>query len=223
MIGPELWTAVDRYFDGALIGVDDALAAAQAAADAAGLPAIAVSPLQGKLLHFLAKLCGARRILEIGTLAGYSGIWLARALPPGDGRLVTIESEVDHARIAAANFTRAGLSDRIDLRVGRAIDLLPALAAERAGPFDFTFVDADKANNAAYFDWSVRLSKPGALIVVDNVVRNGRVIDEASEDAGVRGTRALVEALSKDHRVTATAVQTVGAKGYDGFVVAMVQ
>lgn len=219
---PDRWTAVDRYFAELLIGADEALESAHRAADAAGLPAISVSPAQGKLLFLLAKLCGARRILEIGTLAGYSTIWLARALAP-DGRVVTLESEPKHAQVAAENFRRAGLNGMIDLRVGRAADTLPFLAVEGAGPFDLTFIDADKSGTPQYFQWAVKLSRPGSLIIVDNVVRDGEVINAASRDAGVIGTRQFLEALSRDARVTATALQTVGIKGYDGFAVVVVK
>lgn len=220
--GPERWTAVDRYLADLLIGPDEGLDGALAAADAAGLPNIAVSPAEGKLLHLLAKLCGARRVLEVGTLAGYSTIWLARALPPG-GRVVTLECEPRHAEVAAANFARAGVAAAIDLRVGRAIELLPRLEAERSGPFDLTFIDADKPSTPDYFQWAVRLSRPGSVIVVDNVVREGEVINPASHDNGVAGTRKFLESAANDRRVTLTAVQTVGIKGYDGFAIAVVQ
>lgn len=218
---PDLFAAVDQYLAGLLVGPDDVLDAAQRSADAAGLPAISVSPTQGKLLHLLARLCGARRILEIGTLAGYSTIWLARALPLG-GRVLTLEIDPRHADIARANFERAGLADLIELRLGPAIETLGRLADERAGPFDLIFIDADKASTPRYFESAIQLSRPGTLIIVDNVVRGGRVIDADSTDEAIIGTREFLRMLSTDRRVTATAVQTVGAKGYDGFALAVV-
>ena len=218
---PALWTAVDAYIDEQLIGHDDALSAAIESSVAAGLPAISVSPSQGKLLHVLAKTMGARRILELGTLGGYSAIWLARALPP-DGRLITVEADARHADVARRNFTRAGVASRVDLRVGRGLDVLPDLEAERAGPFDFVFIDADKVNYPHYLDWAIRLCHPGSLIVADNVVRKGAVIDGKSEDAAVQAVRRMMTALRTDPRVTATVIQTVGVKGYDGFAAVMV-
>lgn len=211
------WTAVDDYLDGLLVRPDGALEAAQAAGDEAGLPAIAVSSNQGKLLQLLARMLGARRILEIGTLAGYSTIWLARALPSG-GRLVTLEINPEHAAVATANLERAGVADRVEVRVGAALDTLPTLD----GPFDLVFIDADKQNNADYFRWAVRLARPGTLIVVDNVVRGGRVLDETSDDAAILGTRSVLEAIAAEPRVSATALQTVGVKGYDGLAFALV-
>ncbi len=218
------WTAVDRYFTELLVPPDPALDAALAASDAAGLPPIHVSPNQGKLLMLLARLRGARRILEIGTLGGYSTIWLARALPPATegGRLVTLEANPKHAAVAVANLARAGLADMVDVRVGPAADALPRLAAEGAGPFDLTFIDADKAGTAEYFARALDLSRPGSAIVVDNVVRNGAVIDPASADASVRGVRRFNDLLAAEKRVSATAIQTVGSKGYDGFAIAVV-
>jgi predicted O-methyltransferase YrrM len=215
------WTAVDSYIDATLIGPDGDLDAVLEASTAAGLPAIAVSPSQGKLLFLLAKAIGARRILELGTLAGFSGIWLARALPP-DGRLVTVEVDPAHASVARRSFEGAGVSKAVDLRIGAALDVLPRIAAEKSGPFDFVFIDADKGNYARYLDWAVRLSRPGSLIIVDNVVRDGEIIDAGSEDALVRGVRQFMAALENDPRVTATAIQTVGVKGYDGFAVILV-
>lgn len=212
-----LWEEVDAYIGERLVQGDDALAEALRASAAAGLPAIAVSVAHGKLLHLLARSIGARRILEIGTLGGYSAIWLARALPP-DGRLVTLEIDPHHAATARANLARAGVADRVEIRVGAAIELLPAL---QGGPFDLVFIDADKENNPAYFDHAVRLARPGALIVVDNVVRRGAVVD-ARGNAQVQGVRRLFDAIHGDRRVSATAVQTVGDKGYDGFLVAVV-
>lgn len=217
----EQWTAVDRYIADALISADPTLEAALQASAAAGLPAINVTPNFGKLLHLLVRITGARNILEIGTLGGYSTIWLARALPPG-GRIITLESESRHADVARNNFARARVEGVIDLRLGRALDTLPKLAAEGCGPFDLTFIDADKENNPEYFAWAIKLSRSGSLVVVDNVVRKGKVIDAASTDPMIRGTRRLFEMVSKECRVTATAIQTVGSKGYDGFLVVRV-
>jgi predicted O-methyltransferase YrrM len=217
------WAAVDRYLGDLLLPADPALDAALEASAAAGLPAIAVSPTQGKLLHLLARLHGARRILEVGTLGGYSTIWLARALPPG-GRLVTLEVNAAHAEVARANVARAGLSAVVDVRVGPALETLPRLAAEAGAgaPFDLVFIDADKPSTTEYFEWALALSRPGSVIVVDNVVRDGALADAASEDASVRGMRRFVERVAAEPRVSATGVQTVGAKGYDGFVLALV-
>ncbi len=200
---------------------DAALDGALAASTAAQLPAINVAPNQGKLLQLLARLCGARRILEIGTLGGYSTIWLARALPD-DGRLVTLEIDPRHAEVARASFVRASLADKIELRVGPAADSLPRLSDERAGPFDLIFIDADKASTAEYFSWALRLARVGSVIVVDNVVRDGAVIDADSNDAAVQGVRRFFERLAAEPRVSATALQTVGAKGYDGLAIAVV-
>jgi predicted O-methyltransferase YrrM len=188
---------------------------------AARLPPIAVSPSQGKLLFILARAIAARRILEIGTLGGYSTVWLARALP-ADGRIVTIEMNPSYADVARSNFDRAGVSRSIELRVGSALTLLPQLAAEHGEAFDLSFIDADRVNQSEYFDWAIRLSRPGSLIIVDNVVREGAVIDAASTDASVQGVRRFMEALAADRRVEATAIQTVGHKGYDGFAAAIV-
>lgn len=219
--GQELWTAVDRYFSGLLSPSDAALDAALQASAAAGLPEIQVSANQGKLLHLLARLQGARSILEIGTLGGYSTIWLARALPK-DGRLVTLEAEPKHAEVARSSIARAGLGGIVEVRLGRALDTLPQLAAEKPGPFDLVFIDADKPSIPEYFAWALMLSRKGSLIIVDNVVREGAVIDAASEDASVHGVRKLHELLAKEPRVSATAIQTVGTKGYDGFTIALV-
>jgi predicted O-methyltransferase YrrM len=219
------WTAVDDYITGALLEPDKALDAALEASAAAGLPAIAVSPAQGKLLNLLARMMQAGKILEIGTLGGYSTIWLARALPPG-GRLITLEYQQRHAEVARANIARAGLADLVELRVGKALDTLPQLADDLGGAdselFDLVFIDADKPHNADYFAWSVRLTRPGGVIIVDNVVRGGKVLDAHSEDADVQGVRRLNEVMAADPSVTATAIQTVGAKGYDGFAIAVV-
>ncbi|MGH3758266.1 O-methyltransferase [Actinophytocola sp.] len=211
------WDAVDDYFSGLLVGPDAALDAALEASDAAGLPRIAVSPTQGKLLHLIARVHGARRILEIGTLGGYSAIWLARALP-ADGRLVTLEYEEKHAELARANLARAGLAERVEVRVGPALDTLPSVE----GPFDLVFIDADKPNNPDYFRWALGLTRPGSVIIVDNVVRGGKVADPASTDPSIVGTRRLAELLATEPTVAATTVQTVGAKGYDGFAFALV-
>ncbi len=211
------WCAVDHYITDLLIGPDPALDAALEANAAAGLPAIDVSPAQGKLLHLLARAIGARRILEIGTLGGYSTIWLARALP-ADGSLVTCESSARHAEVARANIARAGLDDRVEIRQGPALDTL----SELAGPFDLVFVDADKPSNADYFGWALRLTRPGSVIIVDNVVREGRVLEADSDDAAVLGTRRFTEMLAAERRVSATEIQTVGSKGHDGFALAVV-
>jgi predicted O-methyltransferase YrrM len=217
----ELWTAVDRYFGDLLVSADPALEAALAASAAAGLPAINISPVQGKLLHVLARSIGARNILEIGTLGGYSTIWLARTLPDG-GRAISLEADPRHAEVARANIARAGLDDRVEVRLGMALNLLPGLAADGGPPFDFVFIDADKQNNAAYFDWALRLSRTGSIIVVDNVVRGGEVIAAASDSPTVQGVHRFLERLATEPRVSATAIQTVGSKGYDGFAIALV-
>ena len=217
----EQWAAVDRYFVEIVEPADAVLDAALAASSAAGLPAINVAPNQGKLLQLLARIHGARTILEIGTLAGYSTIWLARALPAG-GRLTTLELDPKHADVARANFKRAGLDDLIDLHVGAAIETLPRLAAEGRGPFDFIFIDADKISILEYFQWALKLARPGSVIVVDNVVRKGAVIEADSSDASVQGVRRFMESLRGDSRVSATTLQTVGSKGYDGFLLAVV-
>jgi predicted O-methyltransferase YrrM len=213
------WERVDAYIADRLIPPDEGLDAALAANAAAGLPEIDVSPAQGKLLHILARTVGARRILEIGTLGGYSTIWLARALPD-DGRLVTLEYEFAHAAVARANIARAGLAARVDIRVGAALDTLPGVAP--LAPFDFVFIDADKVNNADYLDWALRLTRPGGVIVCDNVVRAGRVADSSSADPAILGSRRFFDRLAAEPRLTATAIQTVGAKGWDGFAMALV-
>lgn len=217
----DLWTTVDSYISDLFTPADPLFDAVLAASDAAGLPQINVAPNQGKLLHILALTRGARTILEIGTLGGYSTIWLARALPAG-GRLITLEADPRHAEVARANFARAGLADTIGLRLGPAIDTLPQLAAERLGPFDLVFIDADKPSTADYFAWALRLTRRGSLIIVDNVVRNGAVADAASADASVQGVRRFNAALAAEPRVTATVIQTVGSKGYDGLAFAVV-
>lgn len=216
-----LWTAVDRYIGETIVPSDAALDAALEASERAALPAIAVAPNQGKLLALLATIRGARRILEIGTLGGYSTIWLARTLP-ADGRLISLEVDPKHAEVARANIARAGLAERVEVRLGRALDLLPRLEAERGEAFDFIFIDADKANIAEYFDWTLKLSRPGSVVVVDNVVRKGKVIDASTGDANVDGVRRFNEKLAQLRHVSATTVQTVGSKGYDGFTLAVV-
>ncbi|HXF58444.1 MAG TPA: O-methyltransferase [Candidatus Saccharimonadales bacterium] len=216
-----VWTAVDRYITDALIPSDPALTAALEASTAAGLPEIQVAPNQGKLLHMLARLQGARAILEIGTLGGYSTIWLGRALPK-DGRLISLEVDPKHAEVARANIARAGLSGVVEIRLGPAIQSLPAIAAENRGPFDLIFIDADKVSIPEYFTWSLKLSRPGTLIVVDNVVRGGAVIESKSEDVSVQGVRKLFAMLAAEPRVTATALQLLGSKGYDGLAIALV-
>jgi len=217
----EQWTSVDRYINGLLVPSDPALDATLASSTEAGLPAINVAPNQGKLLHLIARIHGARSVLEIGTLGGYSTIWLARALPPG-GRVVTLEADPKHAAVARANLDRAGLAGVVDVRVGRALDMLPQIAKEGLGPFDLFFVDADKMNIPAYFKWALDLSRPGSVIIVDNVVRGGAVLDAESMDPNVQGVRRFNEILAAERRVTATAIQTVGSKGYDGFALVLV-
>jgi predicted O-methyltransferase YrrM len=212
----DTWTAVDDYFAKLLLSPDKSLDQAQADSQAAGLPAIAVSPLQGKQLLMLAQMQNPKKILEIGTLGGYSTIWLARALPD-DGRLTTLEFSPNHAEVARANIARAGLSHKVEIRVGPALDTLPLLAAEKRGLFDFIFVDADKENNPGYFEWALKLSRPGTVILVDNVVRDGAVADLTNTDPHIVGIRRMHELIAAEPRVTATAVQTVGAKGYDGY------
>jgi len=218
----QLWDQVDRYLEEVLLDEDEVLKGALDASRHAGLPAINVSAVQGKFLQLLAQLMGARRILEVGSLGGYSAIWLGRALPPG-GSLVSLELSPRHAEVAQANIARAGLSGSVQVRVGPALETLPQLAVEVGGPhFDLTFIDADKPNNAAYFAWALRLTRPGGVIIVDNVIRQGGVVDETSQDPGVVGARALFDAMAAAPNVVASAIQTVGAKGYDGFAIALV-
>ncbi|MFD8211330.1 O-methyltransferase [Streptomyces sp. NPDC059695] len=220
MTNPQ-WIAVDDYFTETIAPGDAALTAALADSTAAGLPEIAVAPNQGKLLHLLAATQGARNILEIGTLGGYSTIWLARALP-ADGRLITLEYDPAHADVARANIARAGLDKTVEVRTGAALDTLPVLETEGAGPFDLVFIDADKANNPHYVAWALKLSRPGTLIIVDNVVRNGRVATAHPDDPAITGTRAMFDLIAAEPRLDATAVQTVGTKGYDGLLLARV-
>jgi predicted O-methyltransferase YrrM len=217
----EKWTTVDQYIADLLLENDPVLEGALEDSAAAGLPAIQVSPTQGKLLQLLTSMRGARNILEIGTLGGYSTIWLARGLP-ADGRLITLEVDPKHAEVARANISRAGFSGIVAVRVGRAVDTLPLLAAEARGPFDLIFIDADKQSYAEYFTWALKLSRRGTVIIADNVVRKGAVADPESSDPGVQGVRRMYELVAKDPRVDATAVQTVGSKGYDGFMIAIV-
>jgi predicted O-methyltransferase YrrM len=217
----DLWTTVDQYIADQLAPADPALTAALEASAAAGLPAINVSPAQGKLLHIFARLLNARAILEVGTLGGYSTIWMARGLAP-EGRLITLEADPRHAALARQNIAGAGVQDVVEVRVGKALEALPTLASEGAGPFDLIFIDADKANTPAYFTWALKLAHPGTLIVVDNVVRKGAVADPATHDADVKGMQRFFEMAGAERRVTATAIQTVGSKGYDGFSVVLV-
>jgi predicted O-methyltransferase YrrM len=217
----DVWTAVDEYITDLLVPADPALDAALAASAAAGLPAIQVAPNQGKLLELLARIQGARSILELGTLGGYSTIWLGRTLLP-DGHMVTLEADPRHAEVARANLARAGLADIVEVRVGAALDTLPKLAADGVGPFDLVFIDADKVSYPEYLTWAIRLSRPGTLIIADNVVRNGAVADPDTVDENVRGVQRFTELLAAEPRVTATAIQTVGVKGYDGFALAIV-
>ena len=217
----QIWSDVERYVNELVVQPDAVLDAALDAAAAAGLPQISVTAAEGKLLQLLVRIHGANRILEIGTLAAYSTIWMARALPRG-GKLVTLESDPAQAAVARANIARAGLGEIVDLRLGMAADTLPVLARE-GQKFDLTFIDADKATIPHYFEWALRMSNPGALIVVDNVIRDGKVIEEASEDASIRGVRRFNEMLSTEKRASATTIQTVGSKGYDGFTLAVLK
>ena len=217
----DVWTAVDKYITDLLMPSDPALEAALHASSAAGLPDIQVSPAQGKLLHLLARACGARQVLEIGTLGGYSTIWLARALPAG-GRVVTLEADPKHAEVARANFVHAGLTGAIELRLGPALETLPKLAAEGRGPFDLIFIDANKSQMPEYFDWALKLSRAGSVIIADNVVRDGAVLDANSSDADIQGVRRFNARLASEERVSATEIQTVGSKGYDGFALVLV-
>jgi predicted O-methyltransferase YrrM len=224
-LGQERWSVVDDYLAGQLVGEDSVSAAALAAGAAAELPPITVSATQGKLLELLVRVHGARRILELGTLGGYSSIWLGRALPPG-GRLVTLEASPRFAEVARGNLARAGLAETVEVRVGPALETLPLLAAE-ATPFDMIFIDADKANYPRYLEWALKLSRPGTLIVADNVIGAGAIVEQNGrepwgEDGGVQGVRRFYDLLAAEPRLSATAIQTVGDKGYDGFVLALV-
>jgi predicted O-methyltransferase YrrM len=215
------FAAVDAFVEETLVEHDEALQAALDVAEAAGLPQIQVSPPQGKLLQILARLQGARTMLEFGTLGGYSTILLARALPEG-GRLITLESNAEYAKVARGSIERAGLGGVVDLRVGPALETLPALEEDGAGPFDLSFIDADKVNTPNYFAWALDHSRPGSLIIADNVVRGGTLAETASDDPATQAQRRLHETLATEPRVTATTIQTVGGKGYDGFTVALV-
>ncbi len=217
----DVWNAVEDYFSDRLILSDPALDAALASSAAAGLPDIQVAPNQGKLLQLLALIRGASRILEIGTLGGYSTIWMARALPE-DGRLISLEVDPTHAHVARANIKRAGLDDRVEVRVGPALDSLPKIADEGAAPFDLVFIDADKQHNPDYFAWALKLTRPGSIIIVDNVVRGGRIVDETGGNPDVQGVRRLMEMIGDEPRVSATVLQTVGSKGYDGLAIMLV-
>jgi predicted O-methyltransferase YrrM len=217
----EQWTTVDEYLGSLLVGDDTALENALKTSAQAGLPPIQVSPVQGKLLHLLSRSIKARRILEIGTLGAYSTIWLARGLEAG-GRLITLEFEPLHAKVAQANIRAAGLDSVVELRLGPALDSLSVLVSEQAGPFDLIFIDADKVNTPSYFQWSLKLSRPGTMIIADNVVRKGAIADPGSEDPAVQGMQRFLSMVAAEPRVSATAIQMVGAKGYDGFALALV-
>jgi predicted O-methyltransferase YrrM len=217
----EVWEAVDKYFDKMLIPHDSTLDDALAAAAAAKLPAIQVSSVQGKLLHLLARIMGARNILEIGTLGGYSTIWMARALPEG-GRIITLEADPKHAEVARKNFARAGVESKVELRPGKALDTLPKVAADGLGPFDMFFIDANKSNMPEYFEWSLKLARTGSVIIADNVVREGAVLDAKSKDDDIQGIRRFLEMVGKEKRVSGTALQTVSTKNYDGFALVLV-
>src|SRR6267142_2812402 len=217
----DIWEAVETYLDKTLISPDSALDAALADATAANLPAIQVASVQGKLLHLLARIMGARNILEIGTLGGYSTIWMARALPDG-GRIVTLEADPKHADVAQKNFTRAGVAAKVELRLGKALDTLPKVAADGRGPFDMFFIDANKSNMPEYFEWSLKLARKGSVIIADNVVREGAVLDARSKDADIQGIRRFLEMVGKEKRVSGTALQTVSTKSYDGFALVLV-
>jgi predicted O-methyltransferase YrrM len=221
LMSEDLWSRVDTYIAHELVQGDSALDQALEASKAAGLPAINVSPTHGKLLHVLARAINARAILEIGTLGGYSTIWMARALQPG-GRLMTLEFEPKHAELAKANIARAGLDKVVEIRLGVALETLPKIAAEQIGPFDLIFIDADKVSTADYFQWALKLSRVGSLIVVDNVIRKGEVANAKTNDPAVQGMRRFIEIAAAEQRVIATAIQTVGSKGYDGFSIALV-
>jgi predicted O-methyltransferase YrrM len=217
----DVWSKVDTYIADKLVKTDSALDRALETSEAAGLPAINVSPNHGKLLHILARMVNARAILEIGTLGGYSTIWMARALQPG-GRLITLEFEPKHAELAKANIARAGLDKVVEVRLGVALETLPKIAAEQIGPFDLIFIDADKVSTAAYFQWALKLSRIGTLIVVDNVIRNGEIANAKTHDPAVQGMRRFIDVAAAEQRVMVTAMQTVGSKGYDGFSIALV-
>jgi predicted O-methyltransferase YrrM len=217
----KVWEAVDTYFDKMLIPHDPTLDYALAAAAAAKLPAIQVSAVQGKFLHLLARILGARNILEIGTLGGYSTIWMARALPEG-GQIITLEADPKHAEVARKNFARAGVEGKVELRLGKALDTLPKVASDGRGPFDMFFIDANKSNMPEYFEWSLKLARTGSLIIADNVVREGAVLDAKSKDADIQGIRRFLAMVGNEKRVSGTALQTVSTKNYDGFALVLV-
>jgi predicted O-methyltransferase YrrM len=217
----DVWEAVEHYFDKVLVAQDSALEDALATAAAEKLPAIQVSSVQGKLLHLLARILDARKILEIGTLGGYSTIWMARALPEG-GRIITLEADPRHADVARKNFSRAGVASKVELRLGKALDTLPKIAAEGLGPFDLFFIDANKSNMPEYFEWSLKLARKGSVIIADNVVRGGAVLEADSKDADIQGVRKFLEMVGKEKRVSGTAMQTVSTKNYDGFAMVLV-
>jgi len=217
----ELWSRVDGYIVEKLVQEDDALAAALDANSVAGLPAIDVSTAQGKFLNLMVRITGARRVLELGTLGGYSTIWMARALP-SDGELVTLEFDPRHAEVARLNIDRAGVGDKVTIHVGAAAETLPELAAQQPKPFDFIFIDADKPNNPVYLDWAVKLSRPGTVIILDNVIRDGKVLEPGNADPRIIGTRAAYDRIGSHPRLDATVLQTVGAKGWDGFAIMIV-
>jgi predicted O-methyltransferase YrrM len=218
----KVFKAVDQYISDLFIPQDEALNAAELSHEQEGIPHINVSPNLGKLLYLLVKLSNAKKILELGTLAGYSTIWMAKALPE-DGRLITMELDTRHADIARKNISRSGLSHKIEIRVGKAIDLLPVLVKENAGPFDMIFIDADKPPYTEYFEWSLRLSRPGTLIIADNVIRDGKVLDPNHKDPMVKGAQRFNKALAANKRVDATILQTIGVKEYDGMAIAIVK
>jgi predicted O-methyltransferase YrrM len=217
----DVWTKAEQYIAEQLLGEDEVLDTVLAAAEAAGMPPIQVSPTHGKLLMLLAQMHGAKRILEIGTLAGYSTIWLARALP-ADGKLITLEFEPKHAAVARGNIAKAGLSDKVEVRVGSALDTLPLLASEGAGLFDFVFIDANKNGYADYLGWALKLTRRGSVIIADNAVQQGRIADAACDDTNVQGIRRFIEMLGAEPRVSATIIQTVGSQGYDGMAIGLV-
>jgi predicted O-methyltransferase YrrM len=217
----KVWEAVDQYLDKMLIPPDSTLKDALATASKAKLPAIQVSSVQGKLLHLLVRIMGARSILEIGTLGGYSTIWMARALPEG-GRIITLEADPKHAEVARKNFARSGVENKVELRLGKALDTLPQVAADGRGPFDMFFIDANKSNMPEYFEWSLKLARVGSVIIADNVVREGAVLDAKSKDADIQGIRRFLAMVGKEKRVSGTALQTVSTKNYDGFALVLV-
>lgn len=221
MTPQEQWTAVDQYLSDLLLPADPVLNSVLESSAGAGLPSINVSPTQGKLLNLMARMCGAKRILEIGTLGGYSTIWLARALP-ADGNLITLEAEPKHAKVATDNIARADLSKLVEIRLGPALQTLSQLVDQKSPPFDFIFIDADKPGYPDYLEWSLKLSRPGTVVVADNIIRDGAIIDPNHEDPRVQAVRKFNQMLGSNPRLSATALQTVGSKGYDGFAVALV-